>query len=192
MVAEELRAAGAEVDVRLAGGGADPAGYTAVIVGGPMIMGWHGDALRYVRRHRRRLAAMPTAYFITAMSLTETGTSEVETVPVFKDPWLAKSPGDVLKLRRKESYARPEHYLGVILRKTRPALPREVAFFGGALDFSKMNLLRAVVRDARRGRNARRRPQLEGHSRVGGRAAAAPLGLIHVGDVVAVALLKHA
>jgi len=65
-VAEELRAAGAEVDVRAPAESPDPAAYSAAVVGAPMIMGWHKDALRYVERYRDQLSAMPTAYFVTA------------------------------------------------------------------------------------------------------------------------------
>ena len=34
-----------------------PAGYDAVVVGGPMIMGWHKDARKYLKRHRDQLGA---------------------------------------------------------------------------------------------------------------------------------------
>ena len=40
-VAVELRGAFGDVDLREAAGAPGPAGYDAVIVGGPMIMGWH-------------------------------------------------------------------------------------------------------------------------------------------------------
>ena len=139
-VAEELRAAGAEVDVRAAGESPDPAAYSAAVVGAPMIMGWHKDALRYVERYRDQLSAMPTAYFVTAMSLTDTGRPDVDGVPIVKDPWLVKAPRAAARLSFKERYARPEHYLGDILQKTRPVRPETVAFFGGALDFTKMNI----------------------------------------------------
>jgi menaquinone-dependent protoporphyrinogen oxidase len=139
-VAEELRAGGATVDVRVAAEGPDPATYEAVVVGGPMIMGWHKQALRYVRRHAATLSGKPVVYFITAMSLTETGAGDVDGVPVYKDPWLAKPPARGGKLSRKERYARPSHYLGGVLKKTRPVRPKAAAFFAGSLDFTKMNL----------------------------------------------------
>jgi menaquinone-dependent protoporphyrinogen IX oxidase len=140
-VAGELRAAGHDVDQRAAAEAPGPAGYDAVVVGGPMIMGWHREAVRYVTAHRIELAHIPTAYFITAASLTETGENDVHGVPLDKDPWLAKAPRDAGKLRRKERYALPEHYLGTVLKKTAPARPRSVAFFAGSLDLTTMNLL---------------------------------------------------
>ena len=111
-IAEELRAAGHQVDQRPVAEAPGPAGYDAVVVGGPMIMGWHRQAVKYVKKHRGDLERLPTALFITAASLTDTGESDVQGVPIVKDPWLAKAPRDAAKLRRKERYALPQHYLG--------------------------------------------------------------------------------
>jgi len=143
-VAGELRTAFAEVDVYEAGSAPPPAGYDAVIVGGPMIMGWHRAAARYAKQHRDALADVPFALFITAASLTEDGASEVDGVPVAKDPWLVKAPRNADKLRRKERYALPRHYLGDVQKACAPARPRSVAFFAGALDLTTMNLLEKV------------------------------------------------
>jgi menaquinone-dependent protoporphyrinogen IX oxidase len=140
-VAEELRAAGHEVDQWPAAEAPGPAGYDAVVVGGPMIMGWHRQAMRYLAKHRADLERLPTALFITAVSLTETGESDVQGVPIVKDPWLAKAPRNAAKLRPKERYARPEHYLASVLKKGSPARPRIVAFFAGSLDLTSMNIL---------------------------------------------------
>ncbi len=140
-VAEELRAGGTKVDVRVTDNAPGPGGYDAVVVGGPMIMGWHRQAAKYVKTHRRELAQVPTALFITAASLTEDGAEEVQGVPVVKDPWLVKAPRDAAKLSRKERYALPSHYLGGILKKCAPLKPRTVAFFAGSLDLTGMNAI---------------------------------------------------
>jgi menaquinone-dependent protoporphyrinogen oxidase len=140
-IAEELRAAGNEVDQRPAAEAPSPAGYDAVVVGGPMIMGWHRQAMSYVKKHRGELERLPTALFVTAASLTETGETDVAGVQTFKDPWLAKAPRDAAKLRYKERYALPQHYLGDILKKAAPVRPRSVAFFAGSLDLTTMNVL---------------------------------------------------
>ena len=139
-VAEEMRTAGHEVDQRPAAEAPAPAGYDAVVVGGPMIMGWHRQALRYVQKHRRELERLPTALFITAASLTETGETDVQGVPIVKDPWLVKAPRDAAKLGRKERYALPQHYLGDVLKQAPPLRPRSVAFFAGSLDLTTLNL----------------------------------------------------
>jgi menaquinone-dependent protoporphyrinogen oxidase len=139
-VAAELGGHFADVDVREAAEAPPPAGYDAVVVGGPMIMGWHRAAERYVKRHRTALAGVPFAVFVTAASLTEDGASEVGGVPVAKDPWLVKAPRDAGRLRRKERYALPAHYLRDIQKACGPARPRSVAFFAGSLDLTTMNI----------------------------------------------------
>ena len=139
-VAEELRAAGHEVDQQPATEAPGPVGYDAVVLGGPMIMGWHRQAMRFVARHRKELAELPTALFITAASLTDCGESDVQGVPIVKDPWLARAPREAAKLRRKERYALPRHYLGDVLKKASPLRPRSVAFFAGSLDLTTMNI----------------------------------------------------
>lgn len=139
-VAEELRGAFAAVDLRAAKDAPPPAGYDAVVVGGPMIMGWHKDAAKYLKRHRSQLTGVPFAVFVTAASLTEDGADAVREVPVAKDPWLVKRPRSADKLSRKERYALPTHYVGDILDACAPARPRAVALFAGSLDLTKMNL----------------------------------------------------
>ena len=93
-------------------------------------------------KHRVELAARsPTALFITAASLTDTGEDEVKGVPIVKDRWLAKRPRDHAKLGRKEAVALPSHYLGDILAKVAPLRPRLAAFFAGSLDLTTMGFL---------------------------------------------------
>jgi menaquinone-dependent protoporphyrinogen IX oxidase len=141
VVAEELRAAFADVDVCEAKRAPSPAGYDAVVVGGPMIMGWHKDTAKYVKRYTAALAGVPFALFITAASLTEDGVDAVEGMPIAKDTWLVKKPKNADKLTRKERYALPSHYVGDILKACAPARPRSVALFAGSLDLTSMNLL---------------------------------------------------
>jgi menaquinone-dependent protoporphyrinogen IX oxidase len=139
-VAEELRAGFAEVDVREVASAPPPAGYDAVVVGGPMIMGWHKGARKYLKRHKGQLNDVPFALFVTAASLTEDGVDAVQGMPIAKDPWLVKKPRDPEKLSRKERYALPRHYVGDILKDCAPARPRNVALFAGSLDLTTMNL----------------------------------------------------
>lgn len=140
-VAAELHAAFAEVDVREAGLAPPPAGYDAVVVGGPMIMGWHRDAQKYLKKHQDQLARVPFALFVTAALLTEDGIADVRGVPLAKDPWLVKKPRRADKLTRKERYALPSHYLGDIFKACGPARPRSAAVFAGSLDLTTMNIL---------------------------------------------------
>ena len=91
-------------------------------------------------KHRKELAELPLAFFITAASLTDCGETDVQGVPIVKDPWLAKAPRNAAKLRSKERYARPGHYLAGVLKKGSPAPPRAVAFFAGSLDLTSLNI----------------------------------------------------
>ena len=165
-VAEELRTTFAEVEVSEARSAPSPAGYDAVVLGGPMIMGWHKDAKRYLKRHRDRLGDVPFALFVTAASLTEDGVDAVQGMPIAKDPWLVKKPRNVDKLSRKERYALPRHYVGDILKVCAPARPRAVALFAGSLDMTTMNVFEKLFVLLCR-RHARRRPPLRVHPHVG-------------------------
>jgi len=139
-VAEELRSAFAEVDLREAKTAPGPAGYDAVVVGGPMIMGWHKDARKYLKQHKDQLTGTPFAVFVTAASLTEDGVDAVQGMPIAKDPWLVKKPRNADKLSRKERYALPRHYVGDILKECAPARPRSAAVFAGSLDLTTMSV----------------------------------------------------
>ena len=79
-VAEGLRAAGAEVELAEATAAPAPGDFDAVVVGAPMIMGWHRRR-EVRRRHRQALAQVPTAFFVTAASLTETGRATCAACP---------------------------------------------------------------------------------------------------------------
>jgi menaquinone-dependent protoporphyrinogen oxidase len=139
-VAEELRGVGCDADVRDVAKSPSAAGYDGVVVGAPMYFGWHKAASKYVKAQAGELASRPLACFVTAASLTDDGSDAVDGVPIVKDPWLAKKPSDPGKLGYRQRYALPSHYLGDILKELAPARPRQVAFFAGALDLTKMNL----------------------------------------------------
>lgn len=139
-IGDELRAAGLAVDVRPVRVRPPAANYDAVVVGGPMIAGWHRAARRFLRRNRGPLSRVPIACFFTALSLTDTGSTEVEGVPFFLDPWLAKPPASAARLSRRERYATPANYLRPALDAAGEARPVSAAFFGGALDLTQLNV----------------------------------------------------
>ena len=115
-------------------------GYSAVVVGGPMILGWHRGAVDFLKRHREALSQIPVAYFFTAMSLTKTGEPTLNGVPVTVDPRLAKEPKSPSRLSMREQYATVAHYLGAVLRAVPQVKPVSVGIFGGKLDYSKLKL----------------------------------------------------
>ena len=74
-IGKELQAAGHIVDVTEMGTVASPAGYNAVVIGGPIYMGkMMGDTGKFVRRHYNGLVNLPVAGFIVSLA------------PVSKDP----------------------------------------------------------------------------------------------------------
>src|SRR5215216_3904952 len=56
--------------------------YDGVVIGGPMIWGWHRAASAFLKKNRAALRHIPLAVFATAMSLTLPAISSVSGVPV--------------------------------------------------------------------------------------------------------------
>lgn len=112
--------------------------YDGVVLGGPMIMGWHRDALGFIKKHRKALRRIPLAVFVTAMSLTQTGETSVNGVPVYVDEKLPKPPQKEGHLNFRERYARISNYARPILGAARPVRPLSIAFFGGRLEYGRL------------------------------------------------------
>ena len=138
VVCEELEKSGLQVDVRPIDEAKDLETYDGVVVGGPMIMGWHRAARGFLRRHRREFQHIPLAVFVLAMSLTETGETSVDGVPVYLDENLPKPPLKEGRLNFRERYARLSNYLRPIIQATRPAKPASIAVFGGRLEYGRL------------------------------------------------------
>jgi menaquinone-dependent protoporphyrinogen IX oxidase len=133
-VGEELGKNGAQMEVSQIEAVTSVEGYDAVVVGAPMIMGWHRTAIRFIKRHRQALSKVQVAYFLTAMRLTGTGDGNVHGVPVYLDPGLAKPPQNPTRLSFKERYASVGNYLKPVLKAAPGAKPLRVGFFGGKLN----------------------------------------------------------
>ena len=117
----------------------DLSGYDGVVVGGPMIMGWHRQARGFLRKHRRALQQIPFAVFVMCMSLTKSGELEmVDDVSVYLDEDLPKLPVDEERLNFRERYARLGNYLRPIIKATRPAKPVSIGVFGGRLEYGRL------------------------------------------------------
>jgi menaquinone-dependent protoporphyrinogen oxidase len=134
-VGEELTKTGLQVEVLPISQVRDLQGFDAVVVGGPMILGWHRAALGFLRRHRRELERLPLAVFVTAISLTETGERSVQGVPVTLDPQLPKPPQRPGRRSFRERYARLTNYCRPILRTARPA---SIGVFAGRLEYGRL------------------------------------------------------
>ncbi len=143
-IAEELGKAGAQVEVRKIEQATNLETYDAVVVGAPMIMGWHRAATQFLKKNRQGLSQKRVAYFLTAMSLTHTGTTNVDPVPVCVDPGLAKPPKTPGRLSFRENYATVANYVRPILRAASEVQPVSVGIFGGNLEYYRLNIFQML------------------------------------------------
>ena len=137
-VGEELTTAGWPVEVLPLQDVRDLSQYRAVVIGAPMIMGWHRAALGFLRRHRRELQRLPVAVFALAMSLTEPDAASVDGVPVQLDAQLPKPPVQPARLTFRERFTQLDHYLRPIVAALRPAQPVALGLFGGRLEYGRL------------------------------------------------------
>ncbi len=138
VVGEEIAKSGVQVDVLPLSEVKSLETYNGVVVGGPMIMGWHRAASGFLKKHRAALQHIPFAVFVMAMSLTQTGETSVGGVPVDVDERLPKPPEKEGHLKFKERYARLSNYIQPILKATRPAKPVSIGLFGGRLEYGRL------------------------------------------------------
>ncbi|MBN1640840.1 MAG: flavodoxin domain-containing protein [Anaerolineae bacterium] len=99
-IGQELRAGGADVDVRPAGEVADLGGYSAVVVGTGVRAGRiYANAAKFLERHQDALATMPVAGFVVCLAMhagTDEGCAEAAG---YLDTLFAKTP-DVVPFSR--------------------------------------------------------------------------------------------
>ena len=138
VVGEEIAKSGLQVDVLPLSEVKGLEAYDGVVVGGPMIMGWHRAALGFLKKHREALQRIPLAVFVMAMSLTQTGETSVDGVPVEVDEKLPKPPEQEGRLNFRERYARLANYVRPILKATRPVKPVDIGVFGGRLEYGRL------------------------------------------------------
>ena len=144
VIGEELSRDGAQVDVRRIEEIADLASYSAVVIGGPMIMGWHKAAAKFVKKHQQALSQVPVAYFLTAMSLTQIRRNEHRCNSLCIDPTLAKAPKNANRLSFRERYATVTNYVQPTLKSAPQVKPVSIALFGGKLEFYRLKLLQML------------------------------------------------
>jgi len=137
-VGEEIAKAGSQVEVLPLSEIKDLEAYDGVVIGGPMIMGWHRAASRFLKKHRHAFQRTPLAVFVMAMSLTKTGEMSQGDVPVTVDEDLPKPPAKGGNLSLRERYARLSNYLRPILAATHPAKPASIGVFGGRLEYGRL------------------------------------------------------
>ncbi|MBN1286103.1 MAG: flavodoxin domain-containing protein [Anaerolineae bacterium] len=143
-IGKALEQNGAAVDTRLIAQVKDLSKYDMAVVGAPVILGWHREATNFVAQNQAALSQKRVAYFFTALNLTQTGEEHINGTPIALDPQTAKAPRKPGRLNFKENYATPGNYLAPVLKKAPAVKPLHAGFFGGALDYGKLNLLQQL------------------------------------------------
>jgi menaquinone-dependent protoporphyrinogen oxidase len=137
-VAEELASTDVQVDVLPLSEVQQLNAYDAVVVGAPMIMGWHRAALRFLRGNRRAFQRIPLAVFVMCMRLTQIGETSVPGLAVYVDEQLPTPPVTAGRLSFKDRYARLANYVRPIMLASRPVIPVTIGVFGGRLDYGRL------------------------------------------------------
>jgi menaquinone-dependent protoporphyrinogen IX oxidase len=135
-IAAKISVESGTVDVLPADQVEDVSPYSGVVLGGPMILGWHRRARRFYRKHRNDFKGIPHHIFMTAMKVTGSAGPGVITV----DPEILTSAADPGKLSLKEKFTTVEHYTAPVNKKIGGSGPASIAIFGGKLDYTKLKL----------------------------------------------------
>jgi len=138
VVGEELARSGLQVEVLPLSEVKNLDDFAGVVVGAPMILGWHREARRFLKQHRKSFVHIPLAVFAMAISLTQTGETSLDGVPITVDEKLPKAPEKAGSLSFKERYARLSNYVQPILKAARPAKPVSIGVFGGRMEYGRL------------------------------------------------------
>ncbi len=143
-VGEALGGKGVRVEVKAIDTVKDPAAYDAVVVGGPMIMGWHREAQAFLKEHRESLSRVPVACFMVALSLLEHPAERYAGTQIYQDPQLIKAPQHANRLTFQERFTSVPGYVRPVLESAPGIRPVSIGFFNGALDYSRLNLFQRL------------------------------------------------
>jgi menaquinone-dependent protoporphyrinogen oxidase len=143
-LAAELTRQGHNVEVKGCRDVTSLAAYDAVIIGAPMIFGWHNTARAFVKKHRLELAAKKTAYFACAMRLTRVPGENLPGITLTLDPNLVKDPAKTGKKSFKENFTTIGYYLKPMLAAAPKVKPLNVAFFNGKLEMFRLKWWQAA------------------------------------------------
>lgn len=137
-VAQELASCDVQVDVLPLSEVRQLTAYDGVVVGAPMIMGWHRAALRFLRNNRRVFQRIPLAVFVMCMRLTQANETSAPDLAVYVDEQLPTPPAAAGRLSFKERYANLANYVRPIVEASRPAIPVSIGVFGGRLEYGRL------------------------------------------------------
>jgi menaquinone-dependent protoporphyrinogen IX oxidase len=112
-------------------------GYASVFIGGPMILGYHRKALKFIKTNRSLLTKKRVALFCTGIHLTVSEGSKTGSGVVI-DKRVVKPQTHPDRLTFKERYTTIEHYLLAIYKALGPIKPESLGFFGGKIDYRNL------------------------------------------------------
>lgn len=141
VVADGLQQDGTNVDLQPISQVVKITDYDAVVLGAPVILGWHRDMVNFIVENQEALKNVPVAYFTTQLNLTEPPESKVSGVPIFLDSNMAKRPANSGRMTRSEKQGTPASCMGPALGKAPLVRPVSVGFFGGKLDYATLKLV---------------------------------------------------
>jgi menaquinone-dependent protoporphyrinogen IX oxidase len=138
-LAAQLSQAGHQADVRRLSEVSGLESYQAVVIGAPMILGWHREAEQFLKKNQTILSHKKVALFATAMSLTDLGETFGEGLSLHLDPGLAAKAHNPRFLSIKERYTCVSNYIRPMIKSAPAVKPVSVAFFGGKLELFRLN-----------------------------------------------------
>jgi menaquinone-dependent protoporphyrinogen oxidase len=139
-VARKIGEGGTQVEILPLEKVSDLSAYIAVVIGAPMVMGWHRSARKFLAKNQAAFRQIPLAAFATGMSLTSAGETEVSGVPVFVDEALAKPVKNAGRPSLKERYTYINQYAAPMIKAAGLGQLVSLAFFGGRLDYRRLKL----------------------------------------------------
>jgi len=143
-VAAELTQAGHTVEVSLMKDVNTVSGYDGVVMGAPMIFGWHDKARQFAKKHQAELAVKKTACFACAMRLTRAERERLPQVALTLDENLVKGQSKPGSLTLKERFTTIGYYLNSMLPTRSGAQPVSVAIFNGKLEMFRLKWWQAA------------------------------------------------
>jgi menaquinone-dependent protoporphyrinogen oxidase len=135
---------GAQVEIKPMEAVAKLKSYDAVVVGAPMVFGWHREARAFLKQHQEELCCLPVAYFMVALTLTTYDEESYAGVQIYQDANLAEPPRSPTRLSFKERMTSVPNYVQPALESAPDVRPVSIGLFGGKLDYDSLNLFQRV------------------------------------------------
>lgn len=118
--------------------------FDSVVIGAPMIFGWHAATRSFIRKNRAALSTKKVAFFSCAMRLTKVPGERLPDVNVALDPSLASEPVINGSLNLKERFTTLGYYLKPMLQAAPEVKPVSIAFFNGKLEMFRLKWWQAA------------------------------------------------